>query len=54
MRNYITAIAPRLKYYVSFHAFGQMLMFPFAFKKERCKDHAVLDHKARLGVDAIK
>ena len=54
LKNYITGINLRVEYYISFHAFGQMLMFPFGFTKERCKDHAILDRKAKIGADAIK
>ncbi|KAM8953155.1 mast cell carboxypeptidase A-like [Pelodytes ibericus] len=50
---YIRENLPSIKAYISFHSYGQMLMYPYGYKQDQTPNHKKLDEIAVSAVDAL-
>ncbi|XP_059619316.1 zinc carboxypeptidase A 1-like [Phlebotomus argentipes] len=53
LANYLKYIRKMLNLYVSFHSYSQLLMFPYAYKKEHHKDYKQFSDIANAAKEAI-
>jgi len=53
IRDTVLPLKGRIEYYISFHSFGLMWMFPFSYTDKVSAHHDELLSKAKLGAEAI-
>jgi len=52
--NYLASVGNRLAGYIDFHAYGQLLMFPWGYTTGLTPDHAVLQRVGNSGAAALR
>ncbi|RWS27284.1 carboxypeptidase B-like protein [Leptotrombidium deliense] len=53
VRDYVFSIEDRLKVYFDLHAFAQVWMYPYSYKKDYADNYYELDELSRIGVTAL-
>lgn len=54
VQNFLTKSAGNFKASLSFHSYGQYILYPWGYDRKVPPDHADLDRVGKLGADAIK